>query len=828
MTDLDYAKVMQRIGLTVGDGPDPDETPDTIWCDGGTVQIVPLNTCVKVAGGLPVPWTGGNAVIECSISDATYVDPTANGFDGAGYLLFNGKPYVWAVDLTSSKVNPNVPDGATHQVNYVGVTAAGTAVSFPSVKVRLTAAGDGISPGGFNDLTILSPVEPGAAVPIVVGPQGVGVADATVTGLGDLELTLTDTTVVNAGPLPVGPGGSDAGVAGYITTPGSQTETALSASTADSIAARESAPKVLYLDSYSTFFRDAAYVWQTGQGNTATTAGAAAAAGDLSLTVASTTGLSAGVVIVTGAGTAQMQQRKIASIAGSTLTLDAALTYAVASGATVSPLWKDDRHLTHDGFLAFGYFIANAKDSGGNYIITGTAPKVTYLCNSWVDQDGPAYSVPLLARIPGATFVDAGVSGDESDLLLARFDTDVPSDSDYVVINEPGVNDVANVANGYTAGVMGGNLQALWEKAQAIGATLIYTGLVPLQPYPSASADAHAAMDGLIGDASAFPKVTAKGYSALSGGTSALTYRVANTNSLGVGTGALAAVTTATNDTAVGYNAGLALTTGNNNSAFGYAALAAATTATGNSAFGSLALRFATSNNNSAFGTTALGAVTTGPNNSGFGFNAGLKVTTGQGNSALGYAALAEVTTQSFNAAFGGLALRNATASFNSAFGYNAGTAVTTGAGNVHIGYEAAHLVAGAVTTDQTTTASNQVVVGRQSGGNADQITAIGYFVKATGTNATAIGTKTSATANGSGAFGCDSAGTGAASSTQDELAIGTALHRVKIAGRLNVAQRTPSGSADAQGTTGDIAADDGYVYVKASTGWKRAALAAF
>ena len=48
------------------------------------------------------------------------------------------------------------------------------------------------------------------------------------------------------------------------------------------------------------------------------------------------------------------------------------------------------------------------------------------------------------------------------------------------------------------------------------------------------------------------------------------------------------------------------------------------------------------------------------------------------------------------------------------------------------------------------------------------------------------------------------------------------------LAGRLNVAQRTPSGSGDTQGQVGDITSDADYLYVKTSAGWKRAALAAW
>ena len=38
----------------------------------------------------------------------------------------------------------------------------------------------------------------------------------------------------------------------------------------------------------------------------------------------------------------------------------------------------------------------------------------------------------------------------------------------------------------------------------------------------------------------------------------------------------------------------------------------------------------------------------------------------------------------------------------------------------------------------------------------------------------------------------------------------------------------TPTGTADAAGVQGNVAWDDGYIYVKTSVGWKRTALAVF
>lgn len=41
-TDLAYARVTGRLGVTESDGPDPDDLPEPIWCDEGIVRIIPL------------------------------------------------------------------------------------------------------------------------------------------------------------------------------------------------------------------------------------------------------------------------------------------------------------------------------------------------------------------------------------------------------------------------------------------------------------------------------------------------------------------------------------------------------------------------------------------------------------------------------------------------------------------------------------------------------------------------------------------------------------------------------------------------------------------
>lgn len=91
-----------------------------------------------------------------------------------------------------------------------------------------------------------------------------------------------------------------------------------------------------------------------------------------------------------------------------------------------------------------------------------------------------------------------------------------------------------------------------------------------------------------------------------------------------------------------------------------------------------------------------------------------------------------------------------------------------------------------------------------------------------------AIGQHARALGLGTVAIGCDAGGIGASTFNDNDFTLGTNNHNVKIAGRLTVAQRTPSNSADAQGAVGDITSDGSYVYVKTATGWKRATLATF
>lgn len=117
----------------------------------------------------------------------------------------------------------------------------------------------------------------------------------------------------------------------------------------------------------------------------------------------------------------------------------------------------------------------------------------------WVEGDRPRITrenyPALLARLlPGASVINAGVTGDTSEQLLARFDASVTPHEPEIVIIECGGNDCnfpwEKVAADPTAGhapavterAFAANLAALIERVRAIGAAPLLTTLPPLDP----------------------------------------------------------------------------------------------------------------------------------------------------------------------------------------------------------------------------------------------------------------------------------------------------------------------------------------------------------
>jgi hypothetical protein len=275
------------------------------------------------------------------------------------------------------------------------------------------------------------------------------------------------------------------------------------------------------------------------------------------------------------------------------------------------------------------------------------------------------------------------------------------------------------------------------------------------------------------------PTLLTGGYAPLADGRFGPVLSRVASGSEGFGAGALAVDTSGT-ATACGQNALASNTTGYQNTAVGQNALQSNSTGSQNAAVGQNALQSnSTGGDNTAVGQNALGSNVTGGDNTAVGQNALAANLTGYNNTAIGQGAL----------------FRSATGTWNTATGVQAG--YTASAGNA------------------TTTASGQTLTGYNSGQGTttqvDYISVYGYEALADNPGGTAIGT--------------DHTGAGAHANAQDEIALGTALHQVRIfnnttgSGSAALGANCPAVTDSAPYTWFKMTAGDGStVYVPA---WK-------
>ena len=236
-------------------------------------------------------------------------------------------------------------------------------------------------------------------------------------------------------------------------------------------------PQHTYIDAWtSPVFDDGRNVWVPGQPVAVFTATAPAPAGATTLTVSTT--LTPGMSLVTVPATATGQVMRVQSVAGSTVTLVAPLRHPIASGQRLDPLWLNASQLsasagaTLSGFAALASYVAERCP-------TVTASKVTILGNSWVSMGSLQWGNRLGAKYPGATIVNAG-AGSNTTQMLARFTTDVPTDSDVIVLFE-WVNDTYQSVSPATQAA---NWRELVTRARAITPHVVVVGPVPLNEHP--------------------------------------------------------------------------------------------------------------------------------------------------------------------------------------------------------------------------------------------------------------------------------------------------------------------------------------------------------
>lgn len=478
----------------------------------------------------------------------------------------------------------------------------------------------------------------------------------------------------------------------------------------------QTAPR--FLDAYAKYFTSPSMVWVPGQATTPTTLAAPAASGSNVLVVASAAGIVAGMTLVTDAGSVGEQLFRVTSVSGTDVSVTPEVSAALAAGAAIGPWWEDAIHpLAAFGGASYGRWLANAKVDG-DYAIRAVPPgrPVVVLGDSWVARFFPRFTSRLAERIPGVETINAGVAGNTSAMMIARFATDVPANASYVLINEPGVNDAPTVSlDQQTA-----NLQTLVELIRGIGAIPVFSGPVPLVNNQDQARAQALAFRAQLAEPEQYPALTQEQYRRLS----APTVRP-EPFSLGIGERALERRTTGTHNAGIGYSALGGITTGAQNAALGYRALASNEAGNANTAVGANALAENKAGSNTAIGSLALAANTTGANSTAVGANALSAQTTAADNAALGSSALRRDTTGANNTAMGSSALsNNLTGNYNTAVG--------------------AYALLASLGSDNTAVGS---LAGHGSGGTAaNQITAIGSQATVSGARSVALGFGTAVT----------------------------------------------------------------------------------
>jgi len=213
---LRSVKAVGRLGIIQNDMSDPDDEPDILYCDTGTVTLTSLAPETRYLGDTPMASLLGQAVITGIVGPQ-------------GYITWNGLPYVKIPDLSSEELNPNIPVGATHEVAFVNCRVGGTGegsrpVNFTTRKIRL--ARDTVDPvTGECSLIKQMPVPDLGGVPIVQGPAGAGITSLAV--IGDTLVATLEGGAELSTDLPAAMLDSDEFMADRIGTPESAAREAL-------------------------------------------------------------------------------------------------------------------------------------------------------------------------------------------------------------------------------------------------------------------------------------------------------------------------------------------------------------------------------------------------------------------------------------------------------------------------------------------------------------------------------------------------------------------------------------------------------------------------
>ena len=399
-------------------------------------------------------------------------------------------------------------------------------------------------------------------------------------------------------------------------------------------------------------------------------------------------------------------------------------TLPVANGGTGQTSYTDGQLLI--GNTTGNTLTKTTLTAGSNITITNGSGAITIAASSGVSAATPTAEGTVYGRT-GSTGYNAALG------YNAMATTPVGGDNVAVgayslqvntAANGTGVGSYALNANTTGAGNVGVGRLALY--VNTTGATNVAVGMSALAANTTASSNTAVGFESqkanttggdnvAIGDHSLWSNTTASSNTAV--GVNSLYSNTTGTLNVAMGKGAIFTNTTGGYNVAVGVDSLRLNTTGSYNYALGYQALYSTTTGSSNCAFGYQALYADTSAGaNTAMGHAALQASTSGNENTAIGHVAGTAITSGYYNVFVGKSSGVSATTSHSNVMAGHQSGSPLTTGAGNVFiGYQTGKVCTTGSANIHLGYNTSVSAAG-VGNEIVISTNSDVGKGAQTG----------------------------------------------------------------------------------------------------------------
>lgn len=401
-------------------------SPQGSWDDGCCTAASTTLAADAVAGATsitPVSYTGlfpGDSLTVGGGGSAQTVTVTASGPSPAGTAAtaLDARPGASDLPVSSTAnfaVGAPITIGSGSAAQSAVVTAVGTAAGTTTLFSAAPRGATQIYVSSMTPLVknthLVIGAGPDAETTTVTGTNGAAPAPAALTAPaspGDTEISVSSVTgIVPDAPLVIGTGSSAVTVYPKYVGTGASAPTALLAPASAADTQVEVASNAGFTAGLPAVIGSQQVKVSSVSPPVTTTLAAAAAQGDTSITVADGTGLVAGGTITIGSGRGA-PTATIASVSGTTVTLNAGLSAAEASGATVT---ETGTQITFTPALTSGEATGTTADGLGGGITLPHPLGAAFSDGTAVQGAGLGVQVkPALdaSFAAGTTLLDAG------------------------------------------------------------------------------------------------------------------------------------------------------------------------------------------------------------------------------------------------------------------------------------------------------------------------------------------------------------------------------------------------------------------------------------